>query len=253
MRLEHKVAIITGAASGIGRASAQACARQGARIIAGDIEHEAAEQTAQAIRQAGGEAISVMADVSRSEDVQRMVRQAIEAFGAIDVLHNNAGIAVRHPVDEQDEAGWDELMRVNLRSVFLCSKYVIPHMQARGGSIINMSSVVGVVGVRNRAAYSTTKGAILTLTKNMALDYASAGIRVNCICPGFTETAMTAALFADPERRRRLVAMHPLGRLGKVEDIANAVVFLASDEASWITGQALAVDGGFTIGNPTDI
>ncbi len=174
-------------------------------------------------------------------------------FGRIDILLNNAGIAVRHPVAEEDERAWEACMDVNLKGVFLCSKHAIPHMLERGGSIINTSSVTGIIGVRNRAVYSATKGALVALTRNMALDYAKYGIRVNCVCPGFTRTPLIEALLRDPVKAQRLTSMHPLARLGEPEDTANAVVFLASDLASWITGHALVVDGGFSAGRPEDI
>jgi len=191
--------------------------------------------------------------VSSEDDVGAGIAKTLAKFGKIDILQNNAGIAVRHPVTEEDEANWYKCMAVNLKSVFLCSKHAIPHMLNRGGSIVNMASVTGKVGVRNRSAYSASKGAIVALTRNMALDYARFQIRVNCVCPGFTRTPLIKGLLADPEKERRLVATHPLGRLGTPEDIANAIVFLASDLSSWITGQALAVDGGFGVGAYEDI
>jgi NAD(P)-dependent dehydrogenase (short-subunit alcohol dehydrogenase family) len=192
-------------------------------------------------------------DLVREEDIRAGVAEIFSKVGNIDILRNNAGVAVRHPVAEQDEGGWDRCMAVNLKGTFLCSKHVIPHMLNRGGSIINISSVTRIVGVRNRSAYSASKGAIVALTRNMALDYARFQIRVNCVCPGFTATPLISGLLRDPEKRSRLIGMHPLGRLGTVEDIANAVVFLASDLSSWITGQAFAVDGGFGVGAYEDI
>lgn len=253
MRLENKAAVVTGAGSGIGRASALALAREGARVAVVDIQDAAGQETAQAIREQGGEALYLRADVSSAEEVQGMVARAIEQLGGLDILHNNAGISVRLPVADQDEEGWDRCLRINLKSVFLCCKHAIPHMQAKGGSIINTSSVTGVVGVRNRAAYSTSKGGIVILTKNMALDYARFGVRVNCVCPGFVRTPLMDGLVKDPERLRKITALHPLGRLGTPEDVAHAVVFLASEESSWITGHALVVDGGFCAGPAADI
>jgi NAD(P)-dependent dehydrogenase (short-subunit alcohol dehydrogenase family) len=252
-RVAGKAAIVTGGGSGIGRAAAVTLGREGARVVVTDIDAASGQETAAIICQAGGQAAFVQADVTNSEDVQALMATACDRFGRIDILHNNAGLAVRHAVADQDEEGWDRCLNVNLRGVFLCSKYAIPHMRDHGGSIINTGSVTGIVGVRNRAAYSATKGAIVILTRNMALDYAPYWIRVNCVCPGFTRTALIARLLEDPERTRCLTEMHPLGRLGTPEDIANAVLFLASDEASWITGQALAVDGGFSAGRPEDI
>jgi NAD(P)-dependent dehydrogenase (short-subunit alcohol dehydrogenase family) len=253
MRVTDKVAIVTGAGSGIGRASAITLAREGARVAVVDTNPENGKETESLICEKGGKAVFIPSDVSRTDDVRRMVAQVVEEFRAIDILHNNAGIAVRKPVAEQDEEGWDQCVRVNLRSVFLCCKYVVPHMIGRGGSIINTPSVTGIVGVRNRPAYSTTKGGVLALTKNMALDYAQFKIRVNCICPGFTRTPFIAGLLQDPEKTRKLTALHPLGRLGTPEDIANGVLFLASDESAWMTGQALVIDGGFSVGPSDDI
>ena len=252
-RVAGKAALVTGAGSGIGRAAAVRLAREGARVIVADIDAASGQETAAIIGQTGGHAFFVRADVSRSDEVQAMVAAAVDKFGRIDILHNNAGLALRYAVADQDEAGWDRCLEVNLKGVYLCSKYAIPHMIERGGSIIHTASVTGIVGVRNRAVYSATKGAIVILTRNMALDYARYQIRVNCVCPGFTRTALIGRLLEDPERTRKLTEMHPLGRLGTPEDIANAVLFLASDESSWITGQALAVDGGFSAGRPEDI
>ena len=252
-RVAGKAALVTGAGSGIGRAAAVTLAREGARVIAADIDATSGQETAAIISQTGGLAFFVRADVSRADEVQAMVTVAVEKFGRIDILHNNAGVALRYALADQDESGWDRSLDVNLKSVYLCSKYAIPHMLERGGSIIHTASVTGIVGVRNRAVYSATKGAIVILTRNMALDYARYRIRVNCVCPGFTRTALIERLLQDPARTQRLTEMHPLGRLGTPEDIANTVLFLASDEASWITGQALVVDGGFSAGRPEDI
>jgi NAD(P)-dependent dehydrogenase (short-subunit alcohol dehydrogenase family) len=251
--LDRKVAIVTGGASGIGRASALAMAREGARIAIFDSNAEAGWRVADELTAQQYDAAFFAVDVTSESCVQEAVANTFTRFGRIDILLNNAGIAMRNRVDAQDEEGWQRCIDVNLKGVFLCSKHVIPQMMKRGGAIINMSSVTGIVGVRNRAAYSATKGAIVALTRNMALDYAQRGIRVNCVCPGFTRTPLAEALLRDPEKERRLTGMHPLGRLGEPEDIANAVVFLASGLASWITGQALAVDGGFSVGRPEDI
>ena len=250
---EGKVAIITGGASGIGKACAVAMVREGAKVAIFDLDAESGKQTVDLLAAEGPGAAFFQVDVSKEEQVREAVSRTISQFGRIDVLHNNAGIAVRHPIGEEDEHFWDSCMNVNLKGVFLCSRQVLPHMMNRGGSIINTSSVTGVIGVRNRAVYSATKGALVALTKNMALDYAQYGIRVNCVCPGFTRTPLINALLRDPAKQKRLTDMHPLGRLGEPEDTAHAVVFLAADLSSWITGHALVIDGGFSVGRPEDI
>jgi NAD(P)-dependent dehydrogenase (short-subunit alcohol dehydrogenase family) len=253
MLLDGKTAIVTGAGSGIGRGCAIAFAREGASLALIDLNIEAVKQTAAYIKTLGRETIFSAIDVTNEQAVEGAVAEAVSRFGRLDILNSNAGIAVRNPVTEQDETSWDRCMAVNVKGVFLCAKYVIPHMRAAGGSIINMSSITGIVGVRNRSAYAASKGAIVSLTRNMALDYAHFQIRVNCVCPGFTRTPLIEKLLEDTEKQDRLVGMHPLGRLGTVEDIANAVLFFASDQAAWITGQALAVDGGFGVGAHEDV
>jgi NAD(P)-dependent dehydrogenase (short-subunit alcohol dehydrogenase family) len=251
--LNRKVAIVTGGASGIGKACARAMAREGASIAIFDSCAESGREVADELAAQAYTAAFFEVDVACEASVRAAIAAVIHRFERLDILHNNAGIAIRQPVDSQDEEGWQRCMDVNLKGVFLCSKHAIPHMREQGGSIVNTSSVTGITGVRNRAAYSATKGAIVALTRNMALDYARYGIRVNCVCPGFTRTPLAEALLRDPDRERRLIGMHPLGRLGEPEDIANAVVFLVSGLASWITGQVVAVDGGFSAGPSEDI
>jgi len=231
MRLAGKTIVITGAASGIGAATLQLCRAEGAITIGLDL--------------AGADRVCDVADADS-------VRSAFAGIEAIHGLVTSAGIAVRHPADEQDEAGWDAVFDVNVKGAYLCSREALPRMGA-GASIVHLSSVVGLMGVRNRAAYSASKGAILSLTRNMALDYAGRGIRVNCLCPGFTRTGLTRGIFADPDRKARIEAMHPLGRMGEPEDIARAALFLLSGDAGWITGVALPVDGGFTAGQRDDV
>lgn len=228
---------MTGGASGIGKACAERFTAEGARVAVLDLN-------------AAGGAIAV--DVGEEAQVAGAMGEAVDRLGGLDVLVNCAGIPMRKVLGEQEAEGWDEVQRVNVRGTFLCTKHALPAMMERGGSIVHIASVVGIIGMRNRAAYTASKGAIVALTRNMALDYAPCGIRVNCVCPGFTRTAMTEPIFHDPERLARLAALHPLGRLGQPDDIANAVLFLASDQASWITGIALAVDGGLSAGHASD-
>ncbi|MDX1982723.1 MAG: SDR family oxidoreductase [Bryobacteraceae bacterium] len=247
-RLEGKSVLITGAASGIGRAAAQWCGAEGARVLALDRSREAVESVAAAIRESGGSAGPLPCDVTDTA----AVTAAFSGITKLDGLVTSAGIAVRLPLAEQDEAGWDAVINVNLRGVFLCSKQALKRM-GRGASIVHIGSGVGITGTRNRAAYTASKGAIVALTRNMALDYAPKGIRVNCVCPGFARTGLTAGIFADPERKAKIEAMHPLGRMGEPEDIAKAIGFLLSEDASWITGVVLPVDGGLACGHQHDI
>lgn len=230
MRLLNKTILITGAASGIGAATARKCEAEGARVISLDLAD---------------------ADVSDEGAVAAFFAKKVEA--PLDGLVNSAGIAVRKTVAEHDTESWDRVMAVNVRGSYLCSKYAIPRLTEARGAIVHLSSVVGLTGVRNRSAYSTSKGAIVALTRNMAMDLAPQGIRVNCVCPGFTRTPLTKGLLSDPEKEAKLLALHPLGRLGEAGDIANAIAFLLSGEAAWITGQAIAVDGGFTAGFGVDV
>ncbi|HYI93037.1 MAG TPA: SDR family NAD(P)-dependent oxidoreductase [Bryobacteraceae bacterium] len=240
MRVRDKVAIVTGGASGIGAATAKLLAQEGARVAILD--------THPAVEPPFDDAVSLRADVRSESEVQSAIEEVARRFGCVDVLVNNAGIAIRQAVAEADEASWTAVVDVNVKGAFLCSKHALRFMP-RFGSIVHMSSVVGITGVRDRGAYSAAKGALVALTRNMAIDYADRQIRVNCICPGFVKTPFIQGLIADSDREKKLTAMHPIGRLGEPEDIAKAVLFLASDDASWITGHALVVDGGFSAGH----
>ena len=250
-RFEGKSVIVTGAGMGIGRGTAVAFAREGGCVIVADISGDAADDTVREITSQGGKAISVTCDVSKSADVQRMVAAGVKAFGGIDVVFNNAGINLFGRVDEMPEAEWDRQIAVNLKSVFLVCKYAIPEMRARGGgAIVNNASVQAFASQRTVAAYAATKGAIVSLTTVMALDHASDGIRVNCIAPGSIRTPLlehSAQTFApdDPDAAiEQWGHDHPIGRVGTPEDVANLVLFLASDQASFCTGACYRIDGG---------
>lgn len=246
--MQGKAVLVTGAASGLGKAAATMAASEGAHVYCLDRTAGPLEEVVAEISAAGGKAESIAADVTDSD----VVNAAFRKITQLDGLVNSAGIAQRFPLAEQDEAGWDAVMNVNVRGVFLCTKQALVRM-GRGGSIVHIASGVGIIGTRNRAVYTASKGAIVALTRNMALDYAPKGIRVNCVCPGFARTGLTAGIFADPERKAKIEAMHPLGRMGEPEDIAKAILFLLSDDSSWITGVMLPVDGGLSCGHQNDV
>ena len=244
-----RIALISGAASGIGRASALLFARHGAAVAIADLDPAAGPAVACQIESEGGRAIFVPVDVSRAADCRRAVEQTIKAFGRLDILFNNAGIIHRATVVDASEEEWDRVISVNLKSVFLLSKYAIPVMAGGGGgTIINTASGWGLIGGREAASYCASKGAVVLLTKAMALDHASQNIRVNCICPGDTDTPMLrheADQLGQPIGTFLAEAAHrPLGRIGTPEDIAHAALFLASQASSFVTGTALVVDGG---------
>jgi NAD(P)-dependent dehydrogenase (short-subunit alcohol dehydrogenase family) len=252
-RLRGKTAIITGAATGIGKASALLFAQEGANLMLADLDEPKGEQVAQDIRSSGGRAVFVRTDVSISADVHSLVRRAAALEGKIDVLFNNAAINYFGKVTDTPEEVWDRVMNVNVRSVFLGCKYTIPVMLEHGrGSIINTASAAGLVGLKDLAAYTASKGAVMQLTKNLALDYAAGGIRVNALCPGVTATEMTLKVIADsPDpaaARRRFDTGRPMGRMGEPAEIAQAALFLASDESSFVTGTFLLADGGYCAG-----
>jgi NAD(P)-dependent dehydrogenase (short-subunit alcohol dehydrogenase family) len=249
IELKNDVVVVTGGASGIGLATARLAAMLGGRVVILDLERTISGPA----KPLAERTVQIACDVSDSNQVQEAMHQIAESFGRIDALVNCAGIAIRKPVHEADEESWRRVLDVNLTGVFLTSKYALPHFPETGGAIVHISSVTGLVGVRSRGAYSASKGALIALAKNMAVDYASRSIRVNCVCPGYVETPLIGAILADAERAARLTAMHPLGRLGQPQDIAQAIVFLISDAASWITGQAIVVDGGFTAGHVNEI
>ncbi len=252
MSLEGKVALVTGAAKGIGKGCAQVLSKHGARIAVVDIDAVTGPQSAEEIEASGGRAAFLRADVSKAHDVQEMFTRLIELFGRLDVLINNAGYHISKNVEDTSEQEWDYILNTNLKSVFLCSKYAIPHLRETRGAIINMSSMVGLVGQRNAGAYSATKGGIIAMTRGMALDFAKDGIRVNCICPGWVETPLVEDWFGqqtDPQAAKTYIyGRHPLGRIATPEEVGEAAVFLCSEQSSFVTGVALPLDGGVTLG-----
>ncbi len=250
MRLEGKFAIVTGAGSGIGRACAVALTKEGAQVALVGRRRELLEALAHDI---GPSALVCIGDVRNHEDIQRIVQHAAEKFGGVNVLLNSAGVLYPGTAETLTDEQWDRTFDVNVKAIWHMSRAVLPWFRkAGGGSIINISSVLGLVGARNRVAYSASKGAVTMMTKSMAMDHATENIRVNCICPGIVETEMVAEVITsapDPvEARRVREALHPMQRFGQPEDVAGMAVFLASDESQWMTGAAIPVDGGYIAG-----
>ena len=250
MRLENKVALITGAGSGIGRETALLFAREGARVVVADVNDPAGQRVVEEIRAAGGEASYVHSDVSKAADAEGMIRAAEEGFGRLDVLFNNAGIS--HPKDDDavatEEEVWDLTMNINLKGVFLGCKYGIPALRrAGGGSIVNTASFVAVLGAATpQLAYTASKGGVLAMTRELATIHAREGIRVNALCPGPLRTELLMKYLDTEEKRQRRLVHIPMGRFGEAHEIARAVLFLASDESSFTTGATFLVDGGIT-------
>jgi NAD(P)-dependent dehydrogenase (short-subunit alcohol dehydrogenase family) len=248
MKFDNKVAIITGGGSGIGQAASELFARQGAGVVVADFDAAKADQVADNINASGAKALAVEVDVSKAGMVADMVQQTLDYFGGIDILFNNAGILVAGSVLDLTEEDWNRVINVNLSGVYLCSKAVLPHMIQRGkGSIINASSSTGAHdAIENTAAYVASKGGVAMLTKAMALDHIKENIRVNAICPGPTDTPMLRSFFSSPEEVKEFGDSFPIGRLGQPAELAQVVLFLASDKASYVTGALIAVDGGQT-------
>lgn len=248
MKLKDKVAVITGAGAGIGEATALLFAEEGAKVCC-NSQSRSAERVAEKIRAQGGEALFVQADVSAEREAKKIIDATVQEYGKIDILYNNAGIVAGGSVDLCPTADFDQCMKVNVRGVFLCSKYAIPHLKKTRGAIVNCSSVVALKGVVNRAAYSASKGAVLSMTKAMAMDHMADGIRVNAVCPGTIDTPSLAVRLSEMENpeeaRRKFIARQPLGRFGTSEEIAGAVLLLAQNP--FCTGTILTVDGGMSI------
>jgi meso-butanediol dehydrogenase/(S,S)-butanediol dehydrogenase/diacetyl reductase len=252
MRLAGKIAIITGASAGIGRASVLLFAREGAKIAAVDLDDVGIKTLGQEVTASGGEALAVRADVSKADEVQRVVHAVIERFGRVDILFNNVGIVLHGKLHTISEAEWDRTMTTNVKSMYLLSREVIPvFLRQGGGVILNTSSATALRSVPDRVAYSTSKGAVLALTRSMAVDYVRDHIRVNCLCPGTVDTPsfrQRMAAFPDPEEAlRQFVARQPMGRLGTADEVAQAALYLVSDEAQFVTGAAFSIDGGMAI------
>ena len=250
MRLDGKVALITGGASGMGRVASGLFAREGARIVLTDVADEAGEATAAEIRDAGGEAAYVHADVSKESDAKAMVDAAVERFGGLHILYNNAGVMMPEDgsVDSTDERIWDITLGVNVKGVAFGCKYGVPAIIASGGgSIVNVASFVAWMGAAtSQTAYTSSKGAVLAMTREIAVEYARRGVRCNALCPGPIETPLLMQLLSDDAKRQRRFVHIPMGRLGQAEELAKAALFLASDDSSFMTGASLIVDGGIT-------
>jgi len=248
MKLEGKVSVITGAGAGIGEATAILFAKEGSKVCCNSLSASSLK-VVNTIKRSGGDAIFIQGDVSKEEDAKTIIIKTIEKYGKIDILFNNAGIVLPGRIDNISTEDWDKTMAVNVRGIYLISKYAIPYLKKTKGTIINNASSVALKGVKERAAYTASKGAVLSMTRAMAMDYIEDRIRVNCICPGTTDTSSLAkrlAKFDDPEEARlQFIARQPLGRLGKTEEIAKGVLFLVLNE--FCTGISLSVDGGMTI------
>ena len=249
MRLQDKVAIVTGAGSGIGQAIALRFAAEGADLVVPDLRLPAAEETAARVRALGRRALALQVDVAQSRDVKRMVDATIEQFGRVDILVNNAGIRLVAPLTEVSDEDWNRVIATNLTGVFYGIREVVPHMRRQGrGKIISMASITGVSPFLNRIAYCVSKGGVITMTKTAALELAGTGICVNAIAPGFVATPLTAGYDADPRMATAVRTTSPHGRWGQPAEVAAAALYLASEESDWVNGTTLFIDGGYTAG-----
>lgn len=246
-QFNEKVALVTGSASGIGRTTAQYYAREGARVVVSDVDVEGGNETVDMIKTDDGEAVFIKADVSSPEDCEKLVRSAVEEFGRLDIACNNAGIAgEQNPTADYSIEGWQRMISINLSGVFYCMKYEIPALlEAGGGAIVNVASILGEVAFAGAPAYVTAKHGVVGLTQNAAIEYGQNGIRVNAIGPGFIHTPMISELEEDKETKEQLVSLHPIGRLGTPEEVAELIIWLSSDKASFVTGSYYPIDGGY--------
>jgi NAD(P)-dependent dehydrogenase (short-subunit alcohol dehydrogenase family) len=250
--LEGKVALVTGGTSGIGREAAVLFAKTGARVVVAGRREPEGKETVEIVRAAGGDCLFVKTDVSRASEVEALIQTTTERFGRLDFAFNNAGVeGVLAPIVRQSEEDWDRTIDINLKGVWLCLKYEIRQMLKQGGSgaIVNMASITGMVGAVGAAAYSASKHGVIGLTQTAALENAKSGIRINAVCPGFTETPMADRVLRVPAIHKYVLSCHPIGRLGRPMEIAEAVVWMCSDRASFMTGQSLVLDGGFLAGS----
>ena len=249
--LRDKVAIVTGGTSGIGRDSAILFAKAGAKVVVAGRREAEGKETVDLVHAAGGDGLFVKTDVSRASEVDALVRKTVEKFGRLDIAFNNAGIeGSLSPIAEQSEEDWDLTIDINLKGVWLCLKYEIQQMlkQGGGGAIVNMASVAGLIGSAGAATYCASKHGVMGLTKSAALETARSGIRVNVVCPAVIETPMGERVWGEPEAKKFALGLHPIGRFGKPMEVAEAVVWMCSDRASFMTGQSLVLDGGFLAG-----
>jgi NAD(P)-dependent dehydrogenase (short-subunit alcohol dehydrogenase family) len=249
--LEGKVGLVTGGTSGIGRHTALLFAKAGAKVVVAGRRELEGQETVELIRADGGDSLFVKTDVSKSSEVDVLIQKVVEKFGRLDIAFNNAGIeGVWVPIVRQSEEDWDRTIAINLKGVWLCLKYEIRQMlkQGGGGAIVNMASVTGLIGSVGAGAYSASKHAVIGLTKTAALENAKSGIRINAVCPGVIETPMGERLFGAPAVHKSVVGLHPIGRFGRPAEIAEAVVWMCSDRASFMTGQSIVLDGGFLAG-----
>ncbi len=254
MGLEGKVGLVTGGTSGIGRETAVLFAKAGVKVVVAGRREVEGEETIELVRAAGGDGLFVKTDVSKASEVEALIQKTVEKFGRLDVAFNNAGIeGVWVPIARQSEEDWDRTIDINLKGVWLCLKYEILQMvkQGGGGAIVNMASVTGMTGSAGAGAYCASKHGVIGLTKTAALETAKIGIRINAVCPAVIETPMEERLFGAPQVHKYILSCHPIGRLGKPAEVAEAVVWMCSDSASFMTGQSLVLDGGFLAGpNP---